>query len=81
MAKAEKTNPNPNPKPWGVAKAVRHGQGRGGVAKVVKTFPRPWVRGQGRGGAAKDVGRSQGLGCVAKAVRANANPNPKTMDA
>ena len=59
---------------------MRHGQGRGGVAKVVEALPRPFVRGQGRGGVAKDVGRSQGFGGVAKAVRANPNLIAKTMD-
>ena len=41
----------------------------------------PWGRGQCRGGVANAVGTWQGLGGVAKAVRANPNPNlnPKAV--
>ena len=38
------------------------------MAKAVGARPRTW-------------GRGQGLGVVAKVVRANSNPNPKTVEA
>ena len=43
-------------------------QGRGGMAKAVGAWPRPW-------------GHVQGLVGVVKAVRANPNPNPKALGA
>ena len=51
------------------------------MAKAVEALPRQWGSGQGRGGVAKDVERGQGLGDVAKTVRANPNPSPKALGA
>ena len=51
-----------------MAKAVEGLPDRGGVAKAVYAWPRPWRRGQGREGGDKAVGAWQGLGGEAKAV-------------
>ena len=80
MAKAVGASPRPSGR----------GQGRGGDPKTVGAWPKPWGCGQGRGGVAKGQGcggvgmamgalpRTRG---VAKAVRANPNPNPKAVEA
>ena len=71
-----------------MVKAVGPFLSRGGAAKALGAWPRPWGRGQGFRCVAKAVGaldwqweHCQGRGGVAKAVRANPNPNPKAVHA
>ena len=45
------------------------------MAKILGAWPRPWRLGHGRRGVANTVGCAQGLGGVAKSVRAKPNPN------